>query len=82
MGIEGLTEAGQQVFERMQANLDLMDEQARGEYLDNFIGGATLGGLFGAGSRIGAQTRAKNTVAQEEQRVADEQAAEGPCSSR
>ena len=71
-GIEGLTEAGQQVFERMQAGLDLMDEQARGEYLDNFIGGATLGGLFGAGSRIGAQTRAKNTVAQEDQRVADE----------
>lgn len=71
-GIEGLTEAGQQVFERMQAGLDMMDEQARGEYLDNFIGGATLGGLFGAGSRIGAQTRAKNTVAQEDQRVADE----------
>jgi hypothetical protein len=75
-GVEGLTEAGQQVFERMQAGLDMMDEQARGEYIDNFIGGATLGGLFGAGSRIGAQTRAKNTVAQEEQRVADEQAAE------
>jgi hypothetical protein len=75
-GVEGLTEAGQQVFERMQAGLDMMDEQAREEYIDNFIGGATLGGLFGAGSRIGAQTRAKNTVAQEEQRVADEQAAE------
>jgi hypothetical protein len=74
-GVEGLTEAGQQVFERMQAGLDMMDEQARGEYIDNFIGGATLGGLFGAGSRIGAQTRAKNTVAQEEQRVADEAAA-------
>jgi hypothetical protein len=71
-GVEGLTEAGQQVFERMQAGLDMMDEQAREEYIDNFIGGATLGGLFGAGSRIGAQTRAKNTVAQEEQRVADE----------
>jgi hypothetical protein len=28
-GIEGLTEAGQQVFERMQAGLDMMDEQAR-----------------------------------------------------
>ena len=71
-GIEGLTEAGQQVFERMQAGLDMMDEQARGEYLDNFIGGATLGGLFGAGSRIGAQGRAKNTVATEDRRVADE----------
>ena len=74
MGIEGLTEAGQQVFERMQANLDLMDEQARGEYLDNFIGGATLGGLFGAGSRIGAQGRAKAEVGQEDRRVANEEA--------
>ena len=74
-GIEGLTEAGQQVFERMQAGLDLMDEQARGEYIDNFVGGATLGGLFGAGSRIGAQGRAKEEVAQEDQRVADEAAA-------
>ena len=73
-GIEGLTEAGQQVFERMQAGLDMMDEQARGEYLDNFIGGATLGGLFGAGSRIGAQGRAKDVVATEDRRVADEQA--------
>jgi len=71
-GIEGLTEAGQQVFERMQAGLDMMDEQARGEYLDNFIGGATLGGLFGAGSRIGAQGRAKDVVATEDRRVADE----------
>jgi hypothetical protein len=70
-----LTEAGQQVFERMQAGLDLMDEQARGEYIDNFVGGATLGGLFGAGSRIGAQGRARDEVAQEEQRVAAEAAA-------
>jgi len=75
-GIEGLTEAGQQVFERMQAGLDLMDEQARGEYIDNFVGGATLGGLFGAGSRIGAQGRARDEVAQEEQRVAAVKAAE------
>jgi len=72
-GIEGLTEAGQVVFERMQAGLDLMDEQARNEYIDNFVGGATLGGLFGAGSRIGAQSRAKAEVAQEEQRIAAEQ---------
>lgn len=73
-GVEGLTEAGQQVFERMQAGLDLMDEQARGEYIDNFVGGATLGGLFGAGSRIGAQSRAKQELAAEDQRIADEKA--------
>ena len=75
-GVEGLTEAGQQVFERMQAGLDLMDEQAREEYIDNFVGGATLGGLFGAGSRIGAQSRAKQELAAEDQRIADEKAAE------
>jgi len=44
--IEGLNEAGQQVFERMQAGLDLTDPQARQEYFDNFIGGAVLGGAI------------------------------------
>ena len=73
-GIEGLTEAGQQVLERMQAQLNLMDEGARQEYLDNFVGGATLGGLFGAGSRLGAQSRAKAKV-EEADRPAREQAA-------
>lgn len=73
-GIEGLTEAGQQVLERMQAQLNLMDEGARQEYLDNFVGGATLGGLFGAGSRLGAQGRAKAKV-EEADRPAREKAA-------
>jgi len=44
--IEGLNEAGQQVFERMQAGLDLTDTQARQEYFDNLIGGAVLGGAI------------------------------------
>jgi hypothetical protein len=44
--IEGLNEAGQQVFERLQAGLDISDEQARKEYFDNFIGGAVLGGTI------------------------------------
>ena len=44
--IEGLNEAGQQVFERLQAGLDLTDPQARQEYFDNFIGGAVLGGAI------------------------------------
>ena len=44
--IEGLNEAGQQVFERMQAGLDLTDPQARQEYFDNFVGGAVLGGAI------------------------------------
>lgn len=73
-GVEGITEAAQQVLERWQADLDLMNPDARQEYLDNFVGGAVLGGLFGAGSRVGAQSRAKETVAKEERRVADEQA--------
>jgi hypothetical protein len=46
MGVEGLTEAGQQVFERLQAGLNLSDEEARKEYFDNFLGGAVLGGAI------------------------------------
>ena len=46
MGIEGLTESGQQVFERLQAGLNLTDPQARKEYFENFIGGAVLGGAL------------------------------------
>jgi hypothetical protein len=46
MSIEGLTEAGQQVFERMQAGLSIDDPAARQEYFDNFVGGAVLGGVI------------------------------------
>ena len=46
MGVEGLTEAGQQVFERLQAGLNITDAKARDEYLDSFIGGAVLGGAI------------------------------------
>lgn len=45
-GIEGLTEAAQQVFERLQAGLNITDAEARSEYFDNFIGGAALGGTL------------------------------------
>ena len=51
MGIEGLTEAGQQVFERMQAGLNLTDPAARAEYFDNFLGGAVLGGILAPAGR-------------------------------
>ena len=44
--VEGLTEAGQQVFERLQAGLNITDEDARKEYYDNFVGGAVLGGIL------------------------------------
>jgi len=45
-GVEGLTEASQQVLERMQAGLSLTDPEARKEYFDNFVGGAVLGGVI------------------------------------
>jgi hypothetical protein len=51
MGTEGLTEAGQQVFERMQAGLNLTDPAARAEYFDNFLGGAVLGGILAPAGR-------------------------------
>ena len=46
MGAEGLTEAGQAVFERLQAGLNIADPDARKEYFENFVGGAVLGGAF------------------------------------
>jgi hypothetical protein len=51
MGTEGLTEAGQQVFERLQAGLSITDEKARSEYFDNFVGGAVLGGTLAPAGR-------------------------------
>ena len=46
MGAEGLTEAAQQFFERLQAGLSINDPEARQEYYDNFLGGAVLGGVL------------------------------------
>lgn len=51
MGTEGLTEVGQQVLERMQAGLNITDEQARSEYYDSLIGGAVLGGVLSPAGR-------------------------------
>jgi hypothetical protein len=45
-GVEGATEVGQQVMERLQAGLNITDEKARSEYFDSFIGGAVLGGTL------------------------------------
>ena len=45
-GIEGATEVGQQFLERLQAGLNISDQQARDEYFDSFIGGAVLGGTI------------------------------------
>ena len=81
-GVEGLTEAGQQVLERLQAGLSITNEKARDEYFDSFIGGAVLGGTLAVpgtamrrgeikseGARLQREQEAK--VA-EQQRLADE----------
>lgn len=51
MGTEGLTEAGQQFFERLQAGLSTTDERARDEYIDSLIGGVVLGGVLSPAGR-------------------------------
>jgi hypothetical protein len=45
-GVEGGTEVGQQVLERLQAGLSIDDPEARKEYFDSFVGGAVLGGAL------------------------------------
>ena len=76
MGVEGLTEAGQQVFERLQAGLAITDEKARNEYFDSFIGGAVLGGAISPAGRYieRGQEAAQREVARgaEQKRLADE----------
>jgi hypothetical protein len=59
MGAEGLNEAGQQLFERLQAGLNIGDEEARKEYYDNFLGGAVLGGALGS---VGHLTESKRVI--------------------
>ena len=49
---EGATEVGQQFLERLQAGLDIADEQARDEYFESFIGGAVLGGALSPAGRF------------------------------
>jgi hypothetical protein len=66
-GVEGLTEASQQVFERLQAGLALNDEAAREEYLQNFIGGAALGGALSVPGRFHERGRAQLRAAQIEE---------------
>jgi len=75
-GIEGATEAGQQVFERLQAGLNIADKQARDEYFDSFIGGAALGAIASPFGVRGQRGQAKEVVAKAEAKRADELAAE------
>ena len=81
-GVEGLTEAGQQFFERLQAGLDLTDEQARNEYFDNFIGGAVLGGALSVPGRfvergsIKSEERAREAKAEQDRLLQEQEAAD------
>jgi hypothetical protein len=75
-GVEGLTEAGQQVLERLQAGLAITDEKARNEYFDSFIGGAVLGGAISPAGRYierGQEANQREAArAAEQQRLATE----------
>ena len=75
-GMEGLTEAGQQVLERLQAGLAINDAKARDEYFDSFIGGAVLGGVIAPGGRYieraGEQGKQQAAQRAESKRLADE----------
>lgn len=66
-GVEGLTEAGQTVFERLQAGLALNDEAAREEYLQSFIGGVALGGTLSVPGRFHERGREQLQAAQVEE---------------
>ena len=77
MGVEGLTEAGQQVFERMQAGLAIDNPTARAEYFDSFIGGAVLGGILAPAGRYveRGQEQTRFDTADRAKQVADRTAA-------
>lgn len=61
---EGITEAAQQVLERLQAGLSITDPAAREEYWDNFIGGAVLGGTLAVPGRAMERSRERGQAAQ------------------
>lgn len=70
MGLEGATETGQQLLERLQAGLSITDEEARKEYFDSFVGGAVLGGALAIpGSAV---EYAANKFGNTEERAAEE----------
>jgi hypothetical protein len=62
-GREGVTEATQQLLERLQAGLNIADEDARKEYIDSFIGGAVLGGTLAPAGRAIERSGAKSQAA-------------------
>ena len=63
MGREGFTEAVQQSLERLQAGLNIADDDARKEYAESFIGGAVLGGAIAPVGRYIERSGAKTQAA-------------------
>jgi hypothetical protein len=76
MTAEGLTEAGQQFFERMQAGLDLTDAKARDEYWESLVGGAVLGGAIAPAGRYFERGAEKSRLEVQRRREADTLAAQ------
>lgn len=76
MGREGVTEATQQVLERLQAGLQITDPEARKEYIDSFIGGAVLGGAAAPIGRAFERSGAKGQAAAAQQQEQAQAAAE------
>lgn len=88
-GIEGTTEAAQQLLERLQAGLSITDKEARDEYFESFIGGVALGGTLAVpgtairrgqikaeGRRLEAEKEAKATEELAATRAAEQQMAD------
>jgi Large polyvalent protein associated domain 38 len=76
MGAEGITEAGQQFFERLQAGLNLTDAKARDEYWDSLVGGAVLGGALAPAGRYLERGQIAQRQAQEQRALEAKKAAE------
>jgi hypothetical protein len=76
MGREGVTEATQQLLERLQAGLEIADPEARKEYIDSFIGGAVLGGAIAPIGRGFERAGAKRQAAEADRTVEQQRRAE------
>jgi hypothetical protein len=72
MTAEGLTEAGQQFFERMQAGLELTDAKARDEYWESLVGGAVLGGTIAPAGRYFERGAEKSKLEVQRRKEADD----------
>jgi len=76
MGREGVTEATQQLLERLQAGLEIADPEARKEYVESFIGGAVLGGAIAPVGRGFERAGAKRQAAEADRTVEQQRRAE------